>query len=131
MDRVLHTSSPYDTNTLEYFKKLLLDKREKAVEQLEMTRENINNLNEDNDPDFMPASDVEEASSEVQRDAMNYQLLERNHSYIKKIDEALQRIENGTYGICKATGKAISKGRLEAVPHTEYSIEAKNKGLDQ
>ncbi|WP_350356645.1 TraR/DksA family transcriptional regulator [Fodinibius salicampi] len=50
---------------------------------------------------------------------------------INRLNEALQRIEDGTYGICKATGKPISKGRLEAVPHTRYSIEAKKQGKDE
>jgi RNA polymerase-binding transcription factor DksA len=56
-------------------------------------------------------------------------LLERTKKYIEQINEALARIENGTYGICLATGKPISKGRLEAVPHTRYSVAAKKKGL--
>lgn len=125
-----HTSSPFDAKTLAHFKKLLLAKRQQALAEVEMTRDNITTLHEDTDLEFMPASDVEEAGSEVQSDSLNYKLMERNINYIKKIDEALKRIENGTYGVCKATGKPISKGRLEAVPHTEYSIEAKNKGLD-
>ena len=126
----LHTS-PFEKETLKYFKNILLAKRKNAIEQMEFIRENISILNEDNDPDYMPASEVEEASSEVQRDSMNYKLLERTHKYVQQIDDALQRIENGTYGICIATGKAISKGRLEAVPHTRYSIDAKQKGLDK
>jgi RNA polymerase-binding transcription factor DksA len=60
---------------------------------------------------------------------MNYQLIERLREYILHINEALERIEKKTYGICLATGKPIARGRLEAVPHTRYSIEAKNKGL--
>lgn len=130
MKTVQRTPSPFDQQTLEYFKNILLEKRKQAVQEIEQTKENISTLNDENDPDFKPAADVEEASSEVQRDSMNYQLIERTHKYIHRIDEALQRIEDGTYGICKATGKAISKGRLESVPHTRYSIEAKMQGLD-
>lgn len=126
----LHTS-PFEKETLKYFENILLAKRKNAIEQMDLIRENISILNEDNDPDYMPASEVEEASSEVQRDSMNYKLLERTRKYVQQIDDALQRIEKGTYGICIATGKPISKGRLEAVPHTRYSIEAKQKGLDK
>jgi RNA polymerase-binding protein DksA len=49
----------------------------------------------------------------------------RDEKYIKQIDEALDRIKNGTYGICRVTGKLIGKERLEAVPTTTISVEAK------
>jgi len=62
-------------------------------------------------------------------DPAMYLQIERTREYIQHINEALERIEDKTYGICQATGKPISKGRLEAVPHTRYSIEAKNQGL--
>lgn len=104
-------------------------KRRNAEERLRLTSENIHILDSYNDPDYMPASDISEAGSETQSDTMNYQLTERTCKYIKQINNALTRIENGTYGICEATGRPISKARLEAVPHTRYSIYAKNKGI--
>jgi RNA polymerase-binding transcription factor DksA len=52
-------------------------------------------------------------------------MIARQQKYIGYLDRALERIDNRTYGVCKVTGKAISKDRLEAVPHTEISIEAK------
>ena len=55
--------------------------------------------------------------------------IERLLEFINHLDEALTRIENRTYGICQATGKPIARERLEAVPHTRYSIEAKKQGL--
>jgi DnaK suppressor protein len=54
-----------------------------------------------------------------------YLMIARQQKYIGYLDRALERIDAGTYGVCKVTGKAISKDRLEAVPHTEISIEAK------
>lgn len=124
------STSPLDSKSLKHFKDLLIAKRKNAVKQLRMTNENIQILDSDNDPDFMPASDVPEAGSDTQSDTLNYQLSERIRKYLKQIDEALMRIENGTYGICQATGKPISRARLEAVPHTRFSIEAKTQGKD-
>ena len=129
MEKTNVEKSPLDKKTLEYFKNLLLAKRKNATEQIDATAENIHILDSDNDPDYMPASDIEEASSENQSDTMNYVLIERNRKYIQQIDDALERIENGTYGICQATGRPISRARLEAVPHTRFSIYAKKKGL--
>ncbi|MEM9665117.1 MAG: TraR/DksA C4-type zinc finger protein, partial [Bacteroidota bacterium] len=56
-----------------------------------------------------------------------YLMIARQQKYIGYLDRALERVKNGTYGICKVTGKPIAKERLEAVPHTEISIEAKLK----
>ena len=50
----------------------------------------------------------------------------RDEKYLKQLDDALERIENGTYGICRVTGKLIPKERLMAVPTTTISVEAKN-----
>ena len=52
----------------------------------------------------------------------------RSQKFIKNLEAALVRIENGTYGICRATGKLIPKERLRAVPHATLSIEAKESG---
>jgi RNA polymerase-binding transcription factor DksA len=53
------------------------------------------------------------------------QLAARQRKFIENLENALIRIENKTYGICKVTGKLISKERLRAVPHTTLSMEAK------
>lgn len=58
-------------------------------------------------------------------------LMARQERFIFNLEKALIRIQNGTYGVCRVTGKLISKGRLKAVPHTTTSIEAKLKEKDQ
>lgn len=123
--------SPFDEQTLQYFKELLLQKREEAQEQIDKIGSSISNLNEADDADSSSfAHHMGDVGSEVEEKQMGYQLLERTKKFIGEINDALERIENGTYGICQSTGKPISKGRLEAVPHTRYSIEAKNQGID-
>lgn len=124
--------SPFDQQTLQYFKELLLEKRKEAEDQEEKIESNISNLNEADDADQSSiAHHMGDFGSDIEEKQMNYQLLERTRKFINRLNEALQRIEDGSYGICKATGKPISKGRLEAVPHTRYSIEAKKQGIDE
>ena len=56
----------------------------------------------------------------------NSQLAIRQEKFIRDLKNALNRIENKTYGICRVTGKLIAKERLKLVPHATLSIEAKN-----
>lgn len=122
--------SPFDKKTIQHFKKLLLEKRAEAREQMEIVENSIANLNEADDADYSSITHhLGDVGSDVEGEEMNYQLLERLNKYLREIEDALERLENGTYGICMATGKPISKERLEAVPHTRYSIEAKQQGI--
>jgi len=56
-----------------------------------------------------------------------YLMIARQQKFMGYLERALERIANKTYGLCKVTGQPIPKGRLEAVPHTEISIEAKEQ----
>ena len=69
---------------------------------------------------------MEEAADVQEREQMS-QLAERQQKFIANLESALQRIQNKTYGVCRVTGKLISKERLRAVPHATLSIEAKNQ----
>ncbi|SHE88834.1 transcriptional regulator, TraR/DksA family [Fodinibius roseus] len=131
METTKTINSPFDEQTLQYFKELLLEKRREAEQQEAQVEENISNLNEADDADQSSiAHHMGDFGSDTEEKQLNYQFLERTRKYINQINDALQRIEDGTYGICKATGNPIAKGRLESVPHTRYSIEAKEQGLD-
>lgn len=130
MEKLNTLDSPLDEKTLTHFKKLLLDKRRNAEEQMDILENRITDLNEADDADYSSvAHHMGDVGSDIEEENMNYQLLERTKRYIRQINAALERIENGTYGICVATGKPISKDRLEAVPHTRYSIAAKKAGI--
>ena len=122
--------NPFSDDTIQYFREKLLAKRAEAKEQIEILSDRRDNLDEADDADLSSlVHHPGDVGSEAEEDEMNYQLLEREKKYVNEINDALERIENGTYGICLATGKPISKGRLDAVPHTRYSMEAKKKGL--
>lgn len=115
---------------LKHFKELLLEKRREAKETLGVLDDSISNLNEAEDADYSSITHhMGDVGSDVEEEELNYQLKERTKKFIDEINDALERMEKGTYGICQATGKPISKDRLEAVPHTQYSIEAKKQGL--
>lgn len=130
MENTEKYKSPFSPKTLEHFKQLLLDKRHQAEEELEYIHQNITNLNQADDADYSSvAHHMGDVGSDIEEENTNYVLQERTKKYIEQIDSALERIENKTYGICLATGKPITKERLEAVPHTRYSMEAKNKGM--
>ncbi|HKK45217.1 MAG TPA: TraR/DksA C4-type zinc finger protein [Balneolaceae bacterium] len=122
--------TPYNGNELKHFKSLLLKNRAEAQDKLDKLWKAQENLEEADDADYSSLTHhLGDVASDVQEEEMNYQLIERLREYISHINEALERIENKTYGICLATGKPISKRRLETVPHTRYSIEAKTQGL--
>jgi len=68
-----------------------------------------------------------DAGTDAQEREKTYMLFNRTRKFVKYLDDALNRIDNKTYGVCKVTGNKIAKGRLEAVPHTQLSIDAKLK----
>jgi RNA polymerase-binding transcription factor DksA len=68
---------------------------------------------------------MEEGSESLSREKIA-QMAHRHRKFIQQLKAALVRIHNKTYGVCRTTGKLISKERLKIVPHTTLSIEAKN-----
>ncbi len=112
---------------LEYFKQLLLKKREKVVTNLEYLRKTV--LDETTRDASGDHSSYSFHMADQGTDAMErekaFMFAARDEKYLKQIDEALERIDNGTYGICRITGKLIARQRLEAVPTTTISVEAK------
>ena len=114
-----------DAELLE-FKELINSKLDKAKNDLELIKSaylnDSNNGTEDTSPTFKA---FEEGSETMSKEA-NSQLAIRQEKFIRDLKNALIRIENKTYGICKVTGKLINKERLKIVPHATMSIEAKN-----
>ena len=117
---------------LAYFEALIIQKREDATKELEYLMNSLEELRSSDDDDSSSIdhhmSDM--GSIEESLDLTN-RLIERNIKFINELNRALERIHNGTYGICRATGQPIEKERLEFAPHTRYSIAAKNSGLDK
>ena len=116
----------YSDADLAEFKEIILNKIEKAQIDLELIKSaymnDLNNGTDDTSPTFKA---FEEGSETMSKEA-NSQLAIRQEKFIRDLKNALFRVENKTYGVCKVTGKLISKERLLIVPHATMSIEAKN-----
>nr|WP_322623266.1 TraR/DksA C4-type zinc finger protein [uncultured Flavobacterium sp.] len=116
----------YSDADLAEFKELITNKIEKAKADLDLIRSAyLNDLNNGTD-DTSPTFKAFEEGSETMSKEANSQLAIRQEKFIRDLKNALIRIENKTYGICKVTGKLIGKERLKLVPHATMSIEAKN-----
>ena len=116
----------YSEDELKEFEQIILLKIESAQEDLAILRAATSN-DSDNGTEDTSASfkAFEEGSSTLSKEE-NVKLAERQAKFIRSLHNALIRIENNTYGICRDTGKLISKERLRLVPHATLSIEAKN-----
>ncbi|MCD6658575.1 MAG: TraR/DksA C4-type zinc finger protein [Lentimicrobium sp.] len=115
----------YSDEELEEFRQIILAKLEKARKDLKMLTEAFANSNEHDISDTSPTFKVLEEGYQVNSKEENSKLAARQDKFIKALENALIRIENKTYGICRVTGKLISKERLRIVPHATLSIEAK------
>lgn len=119
--------SPYTDEELEYFRGIILKKRDEAEQELEALQKSLRESMENSSDESAYSFHMADAGTDAQEREKTYMLYNRTRKFVKYLDEALQRIDRKTYGLCKVTGKKISKGRLEAVPHTQLSIEAKLK----
>ena len=104
----------------EYFRAKLLDWREDILKEAKETLQHLQDESQ-NHPDL-----ADRASSETDR-AIEMRARDRQRKLIAKIDAALQRIEDGTYGYCEETGEPITLKRLEARPIATLSIEAQER----
>lgn len=116
----------YSDKDLEEFKQLIQDKIEKAQRDLELIKSAYMNDHNNGTDDTSPTFKAFEEGSKVMSKEANSQLAIRQEKFIRDLRNALIRIENKTYGVCRVTGKLINKERLKLVPHATLSIEAKN-----
>lgn len=114
----------YSAEELEEFRAIILDKIAEAKKNLEMLKAAVANEGND-DNNTAPTFKALEEGSNVLSKEENAKLAARQVKFIKDLEAALVRINNGTYGICRVTGKLIPKERLRIVPHTTMTIEAK------
>ena len=115
----------YSDEELEEFKVLIQSKIKKAEDDLHLLTEAYTNSGNNGTNDTSPTFKVLEEGQQVLSKEENRQLAARQERFLKNLEAALVRIENKTYGICRVTGKLISKERLKAVPHATLSIDAK------
>ncbi len=116
----------YSDAELEEFKQLILEKIETATTQLHLIESAYRNDSNNGTDDTSPTFKAFDEGSEVMSKETSSQLAIRQEKFIRDLNNALIRIENKTYGICRVTKKLINKERLKLVPHATLSIEAKN-----
>ncbi|MAU58737.1 MAG: molecular chaperone DnaK [Flavobacteriaceae bacterium] len=116
----------YKDKELNVFKVLIEEKIQKAKADLELLKSSYMNDGNNGTDDTAPTFKAFEEGSETMSKEANTQLALRQEKFIRDLKNALIRIENKTYGICRVTGKLINKKRLHLVPHATLSIEAKN-----
>ena len=117
--------SKYSDVELAEFKEIIQKKIEKAEQDLDLLREQFANDKNNGTDDTSPQFKSFEEGSSVMSKERNSQLATRQEKFIRDIKNALIRIENKTYGVCRVTGKLIDAERLKLVPHATLSMEAK------
>lgn len=117
----------YSDAELQEFRQIIETKLEEAKEDLELLNSSMSLKDNNGTDDTSPTFKLIEDGSDVLSREETAQLAARQEKFIKHLNDALIRIENKTYGICRATGKLISKERLRIVPHATLSIEAKKQ----
>ena len=117
----------YSDNDLQEFQALIEEKLAVARENYDELQRALSHSDDNTTDDTAPTFKMMEDGSETMSREETAQLAARQQKFIVNLENALLRIKNKTYGICRVTGKLIPKAHLRLVPHATMSIEAKNK----
>ena len=117
----------YTDADLEEFRGIINAKLEEARKDYALLKQTLANTDNNGTEDTSPSFKMIEDGSETLGREETAQLAGRQEKFIKHLEDALLRIRNRTYGVCRVTGKLISKERLRLVPHATLSIEAKQQ----
>jgi RNA polymerase-binding transcription factor DksA len=118
----------YTDKELQEFKELINSKLEEARNDFRGLKASLSHSDDHGTNDTSPTFKMMEDGSETLSREEVAQLASRQEKFIQHLENALLRIENKTYGVCRVTGKLIPKERLRAVPHATLTIEAKEAG---
>ena len=118
-----HEKERYNKTELAEFRQIIMDKLAIARREFEILRNALKQESE-RGGDGNKSLNFEDGAETFEKENMN-QLAGRQLKFINSLEGAVVRIENGTYGVCRTTGKLIPAARLRAVPHTTQTIEAK------
>ena len=122
------TKDRYSDKELTEFKELIESKLVEAKHDLKDLKSSLSHSDDHGTDDTSPSFKImEDGSSTLSREEIA-QLAARQEKFVQHLENALVRIQNKTYGICRVTGKLIPKERLKAVPHATLTIEAKEMG---
>jgi DnaK suppressor protein len=120
----------YGERDLKYFKDIILEKKKETMEELETLKESIMDVTTG---EYVSESSTYSLHMEQGTDAMErektFLFASRGSKFVNQLDDALERIENGTYGICRVCQLLVPKERLEAVPTAQTCAEYKNTNV--
>nr|BCX00682.1 MAG: RNA polymerase-binding protein DksA [Bacteroidota bacterium] len=120
--------SPYSPEELEYFRQIILEKMRQVQADIQYLEEQIRDNLENRNGEGRLAPSMEEITGNPDSDLEQaYLLHDREVKFLRYLERALLRIQEGTYGVCRQCGRPIPKERLEIVPHTTICIECKRK----
>ncbi len=121
--------TPFNKKELEQFRKLLLDLRDRVVDEISfLAGDNLSRSQRDTTGDLSSYSYhmADQGTDNFDREfALN--LVSSEQDILYEIEEALRRVDMGTYGICEMTGEAIERERLKAIPHARHSVKAQQE----
>ena len=117
----------YSDKDLKEFEDLIHDKLASAREDLDQLQRSLSHRDDNSTEDTAPTFKMMEDGSETMSREETAQLAARQQKFIQSLENALLRIKNKTYGVCRVTNKLILKERLRLVPHATLSIEAKQR----
>ncbi|MDG1381613.1 MAG: TraR/DksA C4-type zinc finger protein [Flavobacteriales bacterium] len=117
----------YSDSDLQEFEALIHSKLEQARSDFDQLQRSLSYEDDNRTEDTAPTFKMMEDGSDTMSREETAQLAARQQKFIMNLENALLRIKNKTYGICRVTGKLIAKERLRLVPHATMSIEAKNQ----
>ena len=117
----------YSDDELTEFRTLINKKLDEARKDYDLLKQTLANNDNNGTDDTSPSFKMIEDGSETLSREETSQLAGRQEKFIKHLEDALLRIRNKTYGLCRVTGRLISKERLRLVPHATLSIEAKQQ----
>jgi DnaK suppressor protein len=117
----------YSDEDLDMFRKNIIESKEEALEEMQMLKDRLDDLTsgESADESMVYSVHMAEQGSEAIEKEKTYAQIQRTHEYIKKLEDALIKIDEKTYGICRICGCLIAKERLLAVPVTTLSASYK------
>jgi len=127
-DIVANAKVRYSAKDLEMFRKVIMEQRAEASEEFDIISQQLMDTSGEFDGENQSfALHTAEQGSDAMEREKHFLQAQRTSDYIKKLDEALERIQRGTYGICIICGNLIEKQRLFAVPITQKHVDCKNK----
>ena len=120
----------YSAKDLEQFRQMILEKKKETMEELEALKESMMDVTTG---EYISESSTYSMHMEQGTDAMErektFLFASRSSKFLNQLDDALKRIEDGTYGVCRVCQLLIPKERLEAVPTAQTCAEYKNTGM--